>query len=91
MQPVSGVVWALTIAGIVGLLLFDFIFHVRKAHVPKLREAALWSAVYIAVAVLFGVGVWVFGGHTMGAEYFAFQVADRVRIEMKIPYGNACN
>ena len=37
----SLLVWSLTIVGIVGLLLFDFVFHVRKAHVPTLREAAI--------------------------------------------------
>ncbi len=77
MQPVSGVVWVLTIAAIVALLLFDFFFHVRKAHVPSLREAARWSAIYIAAAILFGVGVWVFGGSTMGAEYFAGYVTEK--------------
>ena len=39
-MEISPLVWGLTIAGIVGLLLFDFVFHVRKAHVPTLREAA---------------------------------------------------
>ena len=39
MQDVSGVVWLLTVLGIVGLLLFDFFFHVRKAHIPSLGEA----------------------------------------------------
>jgi hypothetical protein len=29
----SRLVWSLTIAAIVGTLLFDFVFHVRKAHV----------------------------------------------------------
>ncbi|MBW6433315.1 TerC family protein [Actinoplanes hulinensis] len=76
MQQVSGVVWVLTVLGIVGLLLFDFFFHVRKAHVPRLREAALWTSVYVSVAILFGVGVWVFGGSTMGAEYFAGYVTE---------------
>ncbi|WP_433792038.1 TerC family protein [Actinoplanes sp. CA-252034] len=76
MQPVSGVVWALTVAGIVGLLLFDFFFHVRKAHVPRLREAALWTSIYVSIAILFGVGVWIFGGSTMGQEYFAGYVTE---------------
>jgi tellurite resistance protein TerC len=76
MQPVSGVVWVLTIAGIVGLLLFDFFFHVRKAHVPTLREAARWTSIYVSIAILFGVGVWVFGGPTMGQEYFAGYVTE---------------
>ncbi|WP_181448900.1 TerC/Alx family metal homeostasis membrane protein [Nonomuraea aridisoli] len=76
-MDVSAAVWALTILGIVGLLLFDFIFHVRKAHVPTLREAAVWSALYVGVALLFGVGVWWFGGHAPGAEYFAGYVTEK--------------
>ena len=40
--------------GIVGLLLFDYFFHVRSAHVPTLREAAVWSCVYVGIALLFG-------------------------------------
>ncbi|MDQ1744412.1 MAG: tellurite resistance protein TerC [Pseudonocardiales bacterium] len=40
-MEVSPLVWGLTIAAIAGLLVFDFAFHVRKAHVPTLREAAL--------------------------------------------------
>ena len=52
----------LTITATVGLLLFDFAFHVRKAHPPTLREAATWSGIYVGLALLFGVGVLVFGG-----------------------------
>jgi tellurite resistance protein TerC len=70
-------VWGLTIVGIVGLLLFDFFFHVRKAHVPTLREAASWSALYVGIAVLFGVGVLVFGGSQAGGEYFAGYVTEK--------------
>jgi tellurite resistance protein TerC len=74
---VSPAVWALTIVGIVGLLAFDFVFHVRKAHVPTLREAGVWSALYIGIALAFGVGVMVFGGATMGTEYFAGYVTEK--------------
>ncbi|MCK0177161.1 MULTISPECIES: TerC family protein [Mycobacteriaceae] len=70
-------VWGLTIAGIAGLLAFDFIFHVRKAHVPTLREAAIWSSLYVGIAVLFGVGVLVFGGTEPGSEYFAGYVTEK--------------
>jgi tellurite resistance protein TerC len=76
-MDVPTAVWWLTILGIVGLLAFDFVFHVRKAHIPTLREAAAWSALYIGIAILFGVGVWVFGGATMGAEYFAGYVTEK--------------
>ena len=70
-------VWALTVVGVIGLLLFDFVFHVRKAHVPTLREAAIWSALYVGVAVVFGLGVLVFGGGTMGGEYFAGYITEK--------------
>jgi tellurite resistance protein TerC len=74
---VSPLVWGLTIAAIVGLLLFDFFFHVRKAHVPTLREAAIWSALYVGLAVLFGLGVLVFGGSDPGSEYFAGYITEK--------------
>ena len=75
-MQVSGLVWTSTILGIAGLLVFDFFFHVRKAHVPTLSEAARWTSLYVSIALLFGVGVWVFGGSTMGAEYFAGYVTE---------------
>jgi tellurite resistance protein TerC len=74
---VSFLVWALTIVGIIGLLLFDFVVHVRKAHVPTLREAAVWSALYVGVAIGFGVGILVIGGTSMGTEYFAGYVTEK--------------
>lgn len=70
-------VWAATIVLIVGLLLFDFVFHVRKAHVPTLRESAVWSALYVGIAILFGLGVLVFGGGAPGSEYFAGYVTEK--------------
>jgi tellurite resistance protein TerC len=74
---VPGWVWALTIVGIVGLLVSDYFFHVRKAHVPTLREAAIWSSVYVGLAIAFGIAVLIFGGVEMGAEYFAGYVTEK--------------
>ncbi|AEV88468.1 transporter [Actinoplanes sp. SE50] len=76
MRHVSGLVWLSTVLGIVGLLLFDFFVHVRRAHVPRLREAALWTGVYVSIALLFGAGIWVVGGSGMGQEYFAGYVTE---------------
>jgi tellurite resistance protein TerC len=76
-MEVTPVVWGLTVVGIVGLLVFDFVFHVRKAHVPTLREAAVWSALYVGLALVFGVGVLVFGGTGPGSEYFAGYVTEK--------------
>jgi tellurite resistance protein TerC len=70
-------VWVLTVAGILALLVLDFVFHIRKAHVPTLTEAALWSGAYVGIAIAFGVGVLVLGGTRMGSEYFAAYVTDK--------------
>src|SRR5215218_2502581 len=76
-MDVPGYVWLLTVIGIVAMLAFDFVFHVRKAHSPTLKEAAVWSSVYVGIAILFGVGVLILGGQTMGAEYFAGYVTEK--------------
>ena len=77
MTTVPPLVWEATIVLIAGLLAFDYFFHVRKAHMPGLREAAIWSALYVGIALLFGVGVWAWGGSAMGAEYFAGYVTEK--------------
>jgi tellurite resistance protein TerC len=76
-MDVPASVWWVTILWIAALLAFDFFFHVRKAHIPTLHEAAVWSAIYVGIAVLFGFGVWLFGGTSMGTEYFAGYVTEK--------------
>ena len=70
-------VWALTIAAIVGMLLFDFVGHVRTPHAPTLRESAIWSAVYVGIAVVFGLLVLWFSGAEYAGEYFAGYVTEK--------------
>ena len=49
----------------------------RKAHIPTLREAAVWSAIYVGLALVFGVLVLWFGGGQMGAEYFGGYITEK--------------
>jgi tellurite resistance protein TerC len=70
-------VWALTILAIVGMLIFDFVGHVRTPHAPTLRESALWSAVYVGIAVVFGLLVLWFSGAEYAGEYFAGYVTEK--------------
>lgn len=74
---VSTTIWIATIALIAALLAFDFFFHVRKAHTPTLKEAAIWSSIYVGLAILFGVAVLVVGGPGMGGEYFAGYITEK--------------
>lgn len=76
-MAVSPLAWCLAIALIAGLLLIDFFFHARKAHVPSLREAATWTSVYVGIALLFGVALLVLGGTQAGTEYFASYVTEK--------------
>jgi tellurite resistance protein TerC len=70
-------VWAVTVAAVVALLVLDFVGHVRTPHAPTLRESAIWSAVYIGVAVVFGLlVVWVWGTE-YGGEYFAGYLTEK--------------
>ena len=69
--------WALAIAAIVGMLLSDFVGHVRKPHAPSLRESALWSAAYVGVAILFGLLILWFYGAEYGGEYFAGYITEK--------------
>src|SRR5215207_10134290 len=74
---VSFWVWALTIVAIVGMLIFDFFGHVRTPHAPTLRESAIWSAVYVAIAVGFGLLIFWFSGAEYGCEYFAGDITEK--------------
>lgn len=73
----SAPVWMVTIALVVGLVVFDFVCHVRRAHVPTLREAAVWSAGYVGIAMVFGVAVWIVAGTDTGLEYFAGYLTEK--------------
>ncbi|MBF5083541.1 TerC family protein [Quadrisphaera sp. INWT6] len=70
-------VWGITLVGIVGMIVYDFVGHVRTPHAPSIREAAIWSAVYVGIAILFGVLVLVFAGPTYGGEYFAGYITEK--------------
>jgi tellurite resistance protein TerC len=69
--------WGGFIAGLAVLLLIDlFVIH-RKSHVVGVREALFWTCVWIALALLFGAGVFVVGGADKGTEYLTGYVIEK--------------
>jgi tellurite resistance protein TerC len=76
-MDVSTWVWALTITVVVGMLIVDFVGHARTPHAPTLREAAAWSAVYVGIAVVFGLLIWWGHGAGYGGEFFAGYVTEK--------------
>ncbi len=71
------IVWVLSIVGVVGLLFFDFYSHVRTPHEPTLKEAGIWSAVYVIGALIFGAGVWIVWDHQHGLEYLTGYLTEK--------------
>ncbi len=62
--------WIGFILFILVMLFLDLkVFH-RKSEKISVKNALVWSAVWIAMALAFGVGIYVLWGHQKGLEYF---------------------
>ncbi len=70
MSETSIWLWVGFNAFIVAMLALDLgVFH-RKAHAVSVKEAAIWSGVWIALAMLFNVWIWQARGGQAGLEFF---------------------
>lgn len=62
-------VWFAFIGAVLGMLALDLgVFH-RKAHTVSVREAATWSAVWVALSLAFAALVYVWQGPDKGLEF----------------------
>jgi tellurite resistance protein TerC len=68
---VSPLVWWLTIGITTVLLLVDVLVIGRRPHEPSRREVTVALGFFIGLAVVFGIGVFVFSGSRYGTEFFA--------------------
>jgi len=62
--------WAAVLAVIVTMLAIDLFAH-RTAHVVGVKEAAVWSAVWVSLGIAFGGVIWWAYGAQAGGEYYA--------------------
>jgi tellurite resistance protein TerC len=69
--PPETVMWAVLGVLIVGMLALDLLVFHRDAHEVRLREAGLWSAVWIGLGLGFGGLVYLSMGAQAGGEYLA--------------------
>jgi tellurite resistance protein TerC len=68
---VTPLVWWLTIGITTVVLLYDVVVIGRRPHEPSRREVGFALGGYVALAVAFGIGVWVVSGSQYGTEFFA--------------------
>jgi tellurite resistance protein TerC len=69
-------VWAAVLAVIGAMLAVDLVAH-RTAHVVSVKEAAVWSGVWVTLGLTFGVVVWWVYGPAAGGQYFAGYVIEK--------------
>ena len=76
-MAITPLIWIITIAITIAFFIFEFFAHVRTPHEPTIGESARWSAFYIGLAMLFGVGVGLVSGWGFGGEYFAGYLTEK--------------
>jgi tellurite resistance protein TerC len=74
--------WGAFIGFVLVMLALDlFVFGGRQAHKVSVREAAIWSLVWVSLALLFNAGLWGYLNATVGQE-----IADRKALEFLTGY-----
>ncbi|KOG50044.1 TerC family protein [Streptomyces decoyicus] len=76
-MDVSLMLWVLTILGLCALIAADFFIGGRKPHEVSLKEAGIWTGVWIALAALFGLGLLLFAGTAPAGEFFAGFITEK--------------
>ncbi|GHG02110.1 tellurium resistance protein TerC [Streptomyces zaomyceticus] len=68
--------WVLTVLGLCALIGADF-FIGRKPHDVSVKEAGIWTGVWIVLAGLFGLGLWFAGETQASGEFFAGYITEK--------------
>ncbi|HEY4668394.1 MAG TPA: TerC family protein [Tepidiformaceae bacterium] len=69
--------WVAFIALVAALLAVDLLVVHREAHVVAVREAAIWSTIWVALGLSFGAFVWVWLGQDRAGEYLAGYLVEK--------------
>ncbi len=64
-------VWAVFAAFVVAMLILDLLVLHRRAHEVALREAAIWTAVWVTIGLGFGGLLWLWQGGGTAEAYLA--------------------
>ncbi|KUN87338.1 tellurium resistance protein TerC [Streptomyces bungoensis] len=75
-MEVTMTLWVLTVVGLAALIAADFVIG-RKPHDVSIKEAGIWTVVWITLACLFGLGLLVFGGGAPAGEFFAGFITEK--------------
>ncbi|MFG2912295.1 TerC family protein [Kitasatospora sp. NPDC048298] len=76
-MDVSVTMWVSTILVLIALIVADFFIGGRKPHEVSIKEAGIWTAVWVALAVLFGGFLWWHSGAQPAGEFFAGYITEK--------------
>ncbi|MEV4611992.1 TerC family protein [Kitasatospora sp. NPDC049258] len=76
-MDVSVAMWAGTIGVLVALIVADFFIGGRKPHEVSIKEAGIWTAVWVALAAVFGGFLWWHSGSQPAGEFFAGYITEK--------------
>src|SRR5246127_4218024 len=63
--------WIAFNAGVLCVLAIDLFGFQRKAHAPSTKEAAIWTAVWVALSLGFNALIWLWEGHAKALEFLS--------------------
>ena len=63
-------IWFALLGVVLAMLAVDLFMH-RDAHIISVKEAAIWSLIWVAVATVVGGLIWWYFGSEFGMQYFA--------------------
>lgn len=64
-------VWVVTVTGILLIFAFDFFVAARRPHAVSFGEAAIWTAIYVSLAIAFGIYLAARYGGSISGQFFA--------------------
>jgi tellurite resistance protein TerC len=68
---VASWVWYATIGVLLGVILLDLLISDRRPHAVTIKEAGIWVAFYVTLAIIFGIGVLVVSGTDYAGQFLA--------------------
>lgn len=75
-MTVSLTTWVITLAALIAIIVFDLIIVDRRPHDFTAREATKWIGVYVFLAMIFAVIVWVQYGASFAGQFVAGYITE---------------
>jgi tellurite resistance protein TerC len=68
--------WVLFNIFLVAMLLLDLLVFHRRPHAISIKESLAWTGVWVGLAVIFGLGIWLFEGSGHAINFFSGYIVE---------------